>query len=345
MNILFTCAGRRNYLLQYFKEELRGSGLVIAADMQTTAAAMAAADKAIVVPPLDDDGYVDALIDVCRTEHIDALFSLHDVDLALLARRKADFEALGVRVVVSDPSVIDTCFDKLKTGAFAHSIGLDAPRTYTRVADAVEAIDRGVLTFPLVVKPRWGSASNGLEFPVNREELELAFRLLTLKLVRMNPHPSYNADANGLVLIQEHIAGTEYGLDVLNDLDGRVSAVYVKEKLAMRAGETDKAVLRDHPKLHAAGLAIGGVLGHVGNLDCDVIESEGRRYLIDMNPRFGGGYPFTHQSGGNYVAALLAWLSGKTFDTGILTRTNGQVYAKCDTLVSVGQSPSLATSN
>ena len=48
INILFTCAGRRNYLINYFKDALDGNGQIIAADMNLTAPAMVDADLAIV---------------------------------------------------------------------------------------------------------------------------------------------------------------------------------------------------------------------------------------------------------------------------------------------------------
>ena len=44
MNILFTCAGRRTYLLKYFKENLEPGDQILATDMQLSAPALQAAD-------------------------------------------------------------------------------------------------------------------------------------------------------------------------------------------------------------------------------------------------------------------------------------------------------------
>ena len=47
-------------------------------------------------------------------------------------------------------------------------------------------------------------------------------------------------------------------------------------------------------------------IGHIGNLDIDFIETEeGEIFVIDFNPRFGGGYPFTHLSGANYLKFII----------------------------------------
>jgi carbamoyl-phosphate synthase large subunit len=337
MNILFTCAGRRNYLLNFFKEELKGEGLVMAADMQMSASAMAVADKKFIVQEVYAEGYIDSLLNICAENKVNALISLNDLELPLLSARKGDFEQIGTKVIVADISAIDIAFDKKKTVEFANSIGVKTPKTFTNFNEAAVALEKGDLSFPLVVKPRWGSASIGLEFPSNQEELELAYRLLFLRLSRTMLAEASKSDFENAILIQEKIDGIEYGVDVLNDFDGKTRQVYVKEKLAMRAGETDKSTLRNKPEIEEMGFKIGNSLKHIGNLDCDVFEKDGRLYLLELNPRFGGGYPFTHMSGGNYVAAILSFLRGEEFDFDTFQRRYDVVFSKCDILMQVSE--------
>lgn len=336
MNILFTCAGRRNYLLQYFKETLGQAGNIVAADMQLSAPAMALADIAYVVPGVYADGYVEVIIDICKKENINGLISLNDLELPILANARTQIEETGVKLIVSSKNAIDVCFDKHKTTLFAESLQVKTPQTFLNLKDAKIALDNGSLAFPLVIKPRWGSASIGIEFPESIDELELSYALLTKKLTRSILSTASNAQPDQAILIQEKINGTEYGLDILNDFSGKPAQVYVKEKLAMRAGETDKAVLRNIPALEELGFRIGNALGHICNLDVDVFESDGQYYLLEMNPRFGGGYPFSHISGANYPAAIIAWLQGKQYDFSQFKKNYNQVFAKCDTLVRVG---------
>ena len=336
MNILFTCAGRRNYLLQYFKNVLSGNGNVVAADMQATAPAMADADKAIVVPGVYESKYIDSLLEICHSEKIQGILSLNDLELPILAAAREQFDAAGVKLIVSNETVIEICFDKHKTNLFAESLNIKTPHTFLSLADAKTALLKGTLAFPLVIKPRWGSASIGIEFPESMEELELAYILLTKKLTRSILSKASNAEPEQAILIQEKINGIEYGLDILNDFSGKPAQVYVKEKLAMRAGETDKAVLRNIPALEEMGFQIAHALSHIGNLDCDIFESNGEYYLLEMNPRFGGGYPFSHMSGANYPAAIIAWLEGKEYDFSSFQKIYDQAYAKCDTLIKIG---------
>lgn len=335
MNILFTCAGRRNYLINFFKDELKGEGLVIAADMQMTAPAMASADCRIIVPPVNAPNYIKTLLEICRNHEVSAVVSLNDLELPILAENKELFDTVGSKIIVASSEAIDIAFDKKRTIEFATALGIESPLTFTSLSDAMQAIASGELHFPLVVKPRWGSASIGLEFPTNLTELELAFRLLSLRLGRTMLAEASQSDFDNTILIQEKIEGIEFGVDVLNDFNGCTRQVYVKEKLAMRAGETDKSVLRNHPEIENLGHKIGNALKHIGNLDCDVFEKDGRLYLLELNPRFGGGYPFTHMSGGNYVAAILSFLRGEEFDFTNFQKRYNIVFSKCDNLIQV----------
>ena len=113
------------------------------------------------------------------------------------------------------------------------------------------------------------------------------------------------------LIVQEQIQGVEYGLDVVNDLQGHFAACLVKRKLAMRAGETDAAETVDNQELESFGKMIGEKLGHIGLLDVDVIVDREGPCLLEANPRFGGHYPFSHEAGANIPAALIAWSEGK----------------------------------
>ena len=336
MNILFTCAGRRNYLVNYFKEELNGRGKVFAADLSKSAPALAEADVAILVPEVDDPGYIDALESIIEKHNINAVISLNDLELPVLSANSDRLGKNGCRVIVSNAKVIDTCFDKLKTVEFAEKLNIKTPKTFTSVKDVVIAVDKGRVDFPLVVKPRWGSSSIGLEFPEDRTELELAYKLLNYRLDRTILSGISASDRERAIIIQEKIEGSEYGLDIINDLDGNHKAVIVKKKLSMRAGETDKAMTVDHPQLMKYGKMIGEALGHISNLDCDFFQdSDGEHYLLEMNPRFGGGYPFSHEAGANLPGAILSWLQGEPEPDKCFIVELNTAFSKCDRLIRV----------
>lgn len=336
MNILFTCAGRRNYLINYFKEALAGRGKIIAADVSLLAPALVDADVAVRLPPVAAENYIDELEQVIGRCQVDAIISLNDLELPVLSAARQRLERTGARVLISNPDVIAICFDKWRTAQFLEMHGFHVPRTYLSLDDASAAIRLGELRFPVVIKPRWGSASIGIEFPENERELCLAHELLVLRLRRTILASAGEADAGRTVLVQEHLGTKEYGLDVLNNLDGDYQGAYAREKLMMRAGETDKARSIVDERFEALGSRLGSALRHVGNLDCDLLERDGRLHVLEMNARFGGGYPFSHEAGVNTAAMYVEWLYGNGAVSRFDNYQAGLVFAKCDRMMQVG---------
>ena len=107
----------------------------------------------------------------------------------------------------------------------------------------------------------------------------------------------------------------------------------MKHKLRMRAGQTDRATTVDHPRLEAVGALIGRRLGHRGIMDCDAFVDGDDVWVIDLNPRFGGGYPFSHLAGANLPAALVAWAEGSRVDPAWLRVTPNVTIARYDQFV------------
>ncbi len=334
MNILFTCAGRRTYLLKYFKENLSEGDKVLATDMQLSAPALQVADVKLQVSAVYAPDYVERTLDICKAYAVDALISLNDLELPILAERKAEFEALGVKVIVSNPEVIDVCFDKYKTAQWIESLGLNSPKTYVRLADAKKALEAGEIAFPLFMKPRWGSGSIGLETINDMEELDIYYNLLMKKIKRTILATASVGDE--YIMIQEKLTGAEFGLDVMNDLEGNNVAVSVKQKLAMRAGETDKAITVDLPEVREMGRKVGENLKHIGNLDVDIMQRANGDYcVLELNPRFGGGYPFSYEAGVNMPKAIIEWVKGNEVDASILQPIYGKMFAKNDYLMEI----------
>jgi carbamoyl-phosphate synthase large subunit len=314
MNVLLTCAGRRSYLVEVFQEAVANRGRVFACDSSAEAPALQKADKAFVVPRIDQKGYIDALLAICHDHQISLLVPALEPELLLLALNRERFLAVGTIPLVSAPEVIETCCDKLATSNFLANCGLEVPLTFDSLAAARAALSRGHIAFPLVIKPRWGVSSIGIHFAEDDEELELFYRLTKKQIERSFLADLGAADSQPFILIQEHLIGQEYGLDVINDLKGCHVCTFIKRKIRMRAGQTDQAVTVRDDRLEMIGQLIGDKLGHVGILDCDAFVTEHGCCVIDINPRMGGGYPFAHIAGANLPAALIAWASGKQPD-------------------------------
>ncbi|WP_425075366.1 ATP-grasp domain-containing protein [Psychroserpens sp. S379A] len=335
LHLLFTCAGRRNYLINYFKEAIKGQGQIFAADMSDTAPAMVDADVALIVPSIYDSNYIDALKTIVKAHQINAIISLNDLELPILSKHKSELESTGVKVIVSNENVIDIAFDKIKTFNFIQKIGLQTPLTYTNLITAKSAIAEEKLSYPLVVKPRWGSASIGIDFPETEEELDLAFKLQHIKLKKSILNTASEQDLDNAILIQEKMNGQEYGLDIVNDFEGNYFGTFVRKKLNMRSGETDKAISVIDERFETLGRIVSENLKHIGNLDCDVFVANNQLYLLELNPRFGGGYPFSHEAGVDTCALYIEWLKGNKNVEAYNQYKAGKLFSKCDRMLEI----------
>ncbi|MBP2241861.1 carbamoyl-phosphate synthase large subunit [Cytobacillus eiseniae] len=328
MKILLTSAGRRGYLVRYFKEAIP-NGEIHVANSSEYSAAIQFADRFVVAPLIHDESYIPFLLSYCLEQEITAIIPLFDIDLPILSSNKKQFEQIGVTVIVSDEKVIDVCNDKWETYHFLQRNGFKHPHTFLSVSSALNAIDAGKISFPLVVKPRWGMGSILIFEAEDRMELEIFYNKIKREIMKTYLIYDSMKNRNESVIIQEKVYGQEYGLDIINNLDGNYETTIVKKKIAMRAGETDYAVTVMDEELVQMGEHLSRKLGHIGNLDVDIFHCKnGDAYILEMNARFGGGYPFSHLAGANLPKAMVAWLQGDRVSKNELLVTPGVVGYK-----------------
>jgi len=311
MNVLLTSVGRRTYLVEYFQEALRGRGKVIVANTTFDASGMLVADAACLLPPPTNPAYIDEVLNICAAHDVGLVLSLHDWEAPFLAACADRFHSCGILLAVSRPDVIELCLSKFKTYEFAKRHALATPTTVTSLAAAIESLKSGELKFPLIVKPCRGQGSIGLNVAENESELEFYVGRCLRVCAQIPSNKLLHQDGDEAILIQEHLTGIEYGLDVLNDFEGRFVCCLVKRKFALRAGETDVAETVRSPVLEKLGRRIGELVGHVGMLDVDVIMVRDMPYLLELNPRIGGHYLFSHAAGANIPAAMIAMALGE----------------------------------
>lgn len=333
MNILFTSVGRRNYLLNYFKEidEVK----VFACDADINAPGLFEADEWFVIPRFKEINYIPLLLQESIERKIDAIISLNDLELPLLANCKHIFKKEGIEVLISSTEVIDICFDKFKTYLFSKEVPVETIPTFLEPVEALEfeKLNPGC---KFIVKPRQGSASLGLQYPKNSKELLYSYNNVR-KIVESSILGEMDTSImEPPVIIQRRIFGVEYGIDVVNNLKGVYQGTLIRKKLSMRAGETEKAITLIDKEILEIGCAIGNLLGHIGNLDCDLFLEDGRYYLLEMNPRFGGGYPFMHYAGANLPKAIVTWLKKNESPKSELSYRHGVASAKVDRMVGLG---------
>ena len=293
MNILILSAGTRNKIVQYFKKTVGEDGKVIATDMSKLAPAVYEADKFYQVPRMTDAGYIDIIFDICKKEEVNAVLTLIDPELSLLAKYKENFARLGVTVIGSSYELCERALDKMQMFLWLTRHGYKCAKSYVDKDKFYEDINAGIINYPVFVKPVRGSASIAISKVYDKGTIELLFK------------------KSDNLMIQEFLNGQEIGADVYIDmLSGEIVSIFTKKKLLMRAGETDKAVSFKDEKLFDLIEKFVRDSGWRGQIDIDIFEINGEYYISEVNPRFGGGYPHAYECGCNHMALILNNLKG-----------------------------------
>jgi carbamoyl-phosphate synthase large subunit len=279
-NVLISSAGRRVGLLQLFREALHDLGLngrVIAVDATEHSAAGEIADEFYIVPRCTDPNFIPQLLDICSSENVSLLVPTIDTELRYYAAAKPLFREIGTTIAVSSPETIALCEDKGSTHEWLLKNGFPAPRQST--PGAVLA-NPNSWDLPLIVKPRNGSASSGLRIIHNLSDLE-------------------SVEGNPSLILQEFVRGREFTVNAFVDKRGRCLCAIPHERIEIRGGEVSKGITVRHPAMISLMKqiveALPGAFGAL-NVQC-FLTPDDRISIIEINARFGGGYPLAHHAG------------------------------------------------
>jgi len=293
-NVLLSSAGRRVALLQAFRRALARlelAGGVFAADASRLSSAFHLADRAFPVPPCTDPSFIPAMLELCERWSVRLLVPTIDTELPVYAAHRERFAAKGTVVAISSPEVIRVGADKTATHAWLARAGFPTVRQGT-----VEEVlaEPGGWPWPLVAKPAFGSSSIGVAVVRSRDELVLATR-------------------GGGFVVQTVAAGAEHTIDLLASRDGRCVCAVPRRRLETRGGEVSKAMtVRSPPLERLAHQLCEALPGAYGTLNVQVFDDgRGGLTVIEMNPRFGGGYPLSWEAGADFPRWMIEEIAGR----------------------------------
>jgi carbamoyl-phosphate synthase large subunit len=268
------------------------------------------------------------MLDYCEKSSINAVVSLFDLDVLKLATHRQEFAAIGVQVLHADEDSIRICNDKWMTFQFLQELGIATPKTYLALSDTKQAIAANELSYPVMIKPRWGTASIGIFTADDEDEMDVLYRKSAKEA--FGSHLKYESSftPDQAIIIQEKVEGIEHGIDVLNDLEGNYVATWVKKKVAMRAGETDLGQTVSPSRFESIAKMLSENIRHQALLAVDCFVSNDGIFVTDLNCRVGGSYPISHLAGVDLPKQIILWLQGKKTDESLLQCKDGVFATK-----------------
>ena len=286
MNILITSAGQRVSLVKAFQHELKknyDTARVFTTDMNPQlSAACHISDKFFKVGRVTHPGYINELLDLCKDKKIKMIIPTIDTELMILAKNKKLFKSEGIEAIISEESFISICRDKRSTHNFFTNHSIRVP----------EFIDKTNPSFPLFIKPFDGSLSADTFIIQSKEELT-----------------KYHL-TNERFLFMEYISkeeNDEYTIDMYLGKDHDVKCIVPRRRIWVRAGEVNKALTCKNIIVDFLKEKLGKIEGAIGCLTVQLFlhKQTNSVIAIEINPRFGGGYPLSYLAGANFPEWLI----------------------------------------
>ncbi|UTA68413.1 MULTISPECIES: ATP-grasp domain-containing protein [Emticicia] len=295
-NLLITSAGRRVSLVKAFKKELKlffPESKVFAVDLNPDlSAACYVADGYFKVGKVTDENYINELLELCLKHHIKLIIPTIDTELQILAKNKQFFKDNGINVIVSDPCFVNICRDKRVTNSFFLEKGILFPKV----------IDKTENYFPIFIKPYDGSLSRDT-FTVRKADELTAYHFSNPKLLFFEfIDPEFH---------------DEYTLDMYYDKNNLLKCVVPRRRIETRGGEISKGLTVKNEIVEIVKEKLNFIEGAIGCITFQVFYNLEKKNLIgiEINARFGGGYPLSYLADANFPRFLISeYLLGKDIE-------------------------------
>jgi carbamoyl-phosphate synthase large subunit len=287
--VLISSVGRRSQLVDCFRRTFAGLGLegrILGIDLDPALSPAAhLVDKCFAVQRCTEPGYSDEVLRLCSEQGVDLVVPTIDTELPVYASARQMFASLGIVVAVSSPETIEIACDKVRTHDFLRSQDIATVGQINADEDLARCDGWG---FPLIVKPRRGSASIG----VLKVDTEAALRLAV-------------RGGRGLI-VQEYARGFECTVNLFVDAKGKCICAVPHRRIEVRGGEVSKAItIRNQRVIEIARRVAETLPGAFGPLNVQCFVDGERGVVTEINARFGGGYPLSFEAGANFPLWLL----------------------------------------
>lgn len=261
---------------------------IIGTDMDDEVVGRFFVDKFYRVPPGQSEEYIPKMLEIVEKEEPDALFPESSFEVHPLSLNKSKFEALGTRVIVSNPKAIEIASNKhLMYEVLRKRASIDLPKYFS-----AESLDEFVkvtkkLGYPersVVFKPHIGKGSRGvriLDPKADRKHLLMEEKPIS-KYMTLQEFEFIFSDSKDFphLLVMEFLEGMEIATDSLA-MQGRELLTTVKTVEEARWGVIVRGELVKRPDLVEQTRE---VLKAIPLSYCVNLQFIGDR-LIEINPR------------------------------------------------------------
>lgn len=267
---------------------------IVAGDVNAHAYGSQLCDVFLVVPPSSNEGaYLEAVLGACVAHAVDVVLPITTRELDVLSRGKAQFDALGVVLVLSSTEAIEIANDKGLAARKAQELGLPVPPF--EVCGDWPSFERAVISLQergvgVCFKPVRGNGSRGFGIVVESVEagafLSRKAGVEPMMLDEWRRRLPEHFDIP--MMVCGYMEGQEYSVDMLCE-KGKTLFCVPRTRDKMIGGISVAGRLDRNFGLMAFCIRLAQALELSGPIGMQWKEDEaGIPHLIEINPRLQG---------------------------------------------------------
>lgn len=316
------CSMHSADLINVLRDNYDGEEIhVVGINCEDTALLRKGVDAGYVVPRITEPDYIPTVIDICKKEHVDVIFPFITAELPIMARAKAQIEAEGIKVSVSNERSLELAGDKVFLGKMYPE--LMPKQAIVKDRADCEAFAKSVGYPKMNICCKLPNRCGGLGFCVVDEDKGLDMTLFNKfglqryitfdMLVTLVEHTSET------VILQTYEEGLDFSYCGLAQ-NGELLYGLGFEASLMAFGSAMFANIAQNQMAEDIARRIVEDTGLDGNFCCDfILKEDGTVTLLEVNPRLSATLPFIAKAGLNLpylrVVQLLGRdIKGMTFD-------------------------------
>ena len=226
---------------------------------------------------LEESDNFEKFIELIKTNRIDVVLPGNEYDVSTLSKSKSLLESITQAIIIVSPEkTIELANDKWQSYEYFKNRDISTPKTYlvtneTNLENIFKEID-----FPLIVKPRFGTASRGVVSVTSLAEAREFIAKTSNPLIQEK-----------LIHLKQDILGSEYTCSVFKDSKGNFIGPIVARR-TLRNGTSWIVEVVSKPDLKDYLLKIAQSLDYSGPLNIQLIETSSGPKLLEINCRFSG---------------------------------------------------------
>lgn len=279
INVLFLGGAKRVSVANHIKQTASSMGYIanIYSYELDKNVAIACVGEVIIGKKWKDAELMSDLVSVIERFQINIVLAFVDPAISVISELKE--RCPNVHIPVSQLELCNIMFDKVLSAKWFSEHNISQPKYYNCKEN---------IQYPVILKPRTGSASNGIIICKAKTDL---------------PDVNY-----AQYLVSEYIADhTEYSVDCYVSMKGEITSVVPRIRLETSGGEAirsktikDCAIIEESKKILSSGYFRGPI-----TIQFIKDNATGKVYVMEINPRLGGAVVTSIGAGSGIIKMIL----------------------------------------